>query len=142
MSEPKSAMKIILSTLIFFSAFLGLSIRESSATTSIEDIPSYPGSQILCSEHESGQTMHILWRSFSTSDPIPAVVAYFELKLKVKAATGEHESRSLISSANTDLKVTIYPASNAKSFPGCGRVPEKSAQTVILISQALRSQTK
>ena len=76
----RTLASITVATAIFF-----ITVTNSAAKTAIEKIPNYPGSQVLCDEHVTGNTMHVLWKSFSTRDALPAVVAFFEQKLGVNS---------------------------------------------------------
>ncbi|MCE9625414.1 MAG: hypothetical protein K8R69_08200 [Deltaproteobacteria bacterium] len=122
------------------SATLCITTRDLPAITSIDNIPQYPGSQTLCNEHLAANGAHILWKSFGTRDVLPVVAAYFEKELGVKAAVGEHEAKKIAHPANADLIVTIYPKKFVDSFPTCAQKPDPSAETIVLVSQAIHEQ--
>ncbi len=126
---------IYLFLILFTVLFLGS--REAFPETSLEDIRPFPGSKILCTEHISGNTGHILWRSYSSEAAASEVVKYFENQLQAKASESEG-TYSLTSRGNPELKISIAPKSNSKGMPSCKKEPPQTAKVIIVISQLVK----
>jgi hypothetical protein len=128
--------KILCFTLVLSGIFIFPAYR-AGARTELGDVPLYPQGKVLCDQHVSGNTMHILWRSYGSQAAVPTVVAFFEKKLGVTATPAENQSFSMAHPRNADLKIVVFPKTQAQSFPQCGVAPEASANTIILISDAI-----
>ena len=96
----------------------------------------YKGARNLCSEHVTGNTMHIRWTSWATRDDVATVVAHYEKAIGKKAETGDKGERTF--SDGKDLRIAIYPATKNDGFPSCSKKPEAGEKTVVLISRAIR----
>jgi hypothetical protein len=100
------------------------------------DLPTYSGARSLCSEHVTGNTMHISWTSVATKDDLAKVVAFYEKSLGKKAGTGDKGERTF--EVDKDRNVAIYPVAKNDDFPHCATKPSKTEKTVILSSHAIR----
>lgn len=110
-------------------------VAWTAVATAEPKFSAYPKARKLCNEHVSGNTMHILWRSYATSDAPAKVVAHYEGLLAAKAKTGTRGERKF---EDGDHHMSIYPASKNDEFPACKTKPKAGETTVILMSQAIR----
>ncbi|MGA2326479.1 MAG: hypothetical protein ABSH05_09350 [Bryobacteraceae bacterium] len=94
----------------------------------------YPGARELCSQHVSGNLMHILWHAYVTRDIPEKVIAFY-----VQAEGQEHLEReeNSVRLRHGDKVLSIHSAS-AKDYPDCGKAPGPEEKTVIIVSQAIR----
>jgi hypothetical protein len=102
----------------------------------IKGFEPYKGARNLCSEHVSGNTMHITWTSWATKDDVATVVAHYEKATGVKPATGDKGERTFSDGKN--LRLSVYPTSKHDSFPTCSTRPAGDEKTIVLISKAIR----
>jgi hypothetical protein len=97
--------------------------------------PEYPQARLLCSEHVTGNRMHITWKTHATADDVAKVVAFYEKATKTKAGTGDLKERTF---KDGDRHLSIYAATDNDKFPKCATKPKAGEKTVILYSSAAR----
>jgi hypothetical protein len=99
----------------------------------------YSGAHRLCQQHVVGNSMHIEWSSYATTDEPAKVLAFYEKALGAKSAAGVHGSRTFdLAGSNGTIKLAMYPAAVADAFPSCSVAPKSDDRTVILVSQAIK----
>jgi hypothetical protein len=113
--------------------FLGL--LSTVAVADAPAFPEYPQARLLCSEHVSGNSMHITWRTHASTDDVAKVVAFYEKASKTKAGTGDKKERTF---RDGDRHLSIYAATDNDKFPKCATKPKAGEKTVILYSSAAR----
>src|SRR5262249_43502296 len=100
---------------------------------------SYPHARLLCNEHVTGNSMHILWQSYATEDDVEKVAKFYErdqkANLTVDARTG---ARTMHAPDKDDDVISIIKAADSKKLPSCAERPTPTEQTVILVSRAVR----
>jgi hypothetical protein len=94
------------------------------------EFAAYPGARKLCSQHVSGNTMHISWTAYATTDHHRKVIDFY-----VKRHGGKPEGDTLTLSGSKGVKLSVHPADKG-GYPTCEVKPAKSDKTVILVSQA------
>ena len=96
----------------------------------------YPNTRNLCSEHVSGNSMHITWATYATRDTLAKVVAHYENQFgrSVKGDKGEHSWGG----GGSNHSLSVYPATQNDAFPSCATKPARGETTVIRISTAAR----
>lgn len=94
----------------------------------------YPGARELCSQHVSGNVMHILWHAYATRDVPEKVIAFY-----ARAEGEEHAERDehSVTFRHGDKVLSIHSTA-AKGYPDCGKAPGPEEKTVIIVSQAVR----
>jgi hypothetical protein len=95
----------------------------------------YPGARELCSQHVTGNVMHILWHAYATRD-LPEKVIAFYMQAEGKERAGQSENS--VTFRHGDKVLSIHRAS-AKDYPECGKPPRPEEKTVLIVSQAIRS---
>jgi hypothetical protein len=99
-------------------------------------VPAYPDARQLCSEHVTGNGMHIIWQSWAVHDPVEKVTAFYT---KALAAAGEEETggaRSWHAPQDADVVVTVA-AGNNEHVPSCAEKPKANEPTMIVVSRAI-----
>ena len=95
------------------------------------DFAAYPGARKLCSQHVTGNTMHISWTGYATTDPHRKVIDFY-----VKRHGGKPEGDTLRISGSKGARLSVHPA-QATGYPTCEVKPAKRDKTVIIVSQAV-----
>ncbi|MBM3745856.1 MAG: hypothetical protein FJW34_08665 [Acidobacteria bacterium] len=113
-------------------------VEPPPATTAerwLDTFAVYPGARELCSQHVTGNAMHILWHAYATRDLPEKVIAFY-----VQAEGKEHaeQSENSVTFRHGDKVLSIHRAS-AKDYPECGKPPRPEEKTVLIVSQAIRS---
>jgi len=100
----------------------------------LDTFSAYPGARELCSQHVTGNTMHILWRAYVTVDATKDVIAFY-----VQAEGKEHVelSENSLTVRRGDKVLSVHAAS-ARDYPRCGADPRPGERTVLIVSQAIR----
>ena len=101
------------------------------AETKWLDFAAYPGARKLCSQHVSGNTMHITWTGYATKDHHRKVIDFY-----VKRHGGKPEGETLMLSGSKGARLSVHPA-QAGGYPTCEVKPAKDDKTVIIVSQAV-----
>ena len=96
----------------------------------------YKGARLLCAEHVNAGTIHIIWQSHATTDPVDTVVAHYERTTGQKATVRADGERYI--ELHADHHLSIYPSASNDAFPHCGVKPTTRERTVIRISEAAR----
>lgn len=125
---------------LLFLVFLTACGKEKQKMTEkwLDTFSVYPGARELCSQHVTGNVMHILWRAYATVDATKDVIAFY-----VQAEGKEHvelEENSV--TVHRGDKVLSVHAASAKDYPRCGAEPRREEKTVIIVSQAIRAGNK
>jgi hypothetical protein len=95
------------------------------------DFAAYPGARKLCSQHVSGNSMHINWTAYASKDHHKKVIDFY-----VKRHGGKPEGETLSLSAPNGKRLSVHPA-QAGGYPTCEVKPAKDDQTVIIVAQAV-----
>jgi hypothetical protein len=98
----------------------------------------YPDTRLLCSEHVTGNNMHITWQTYASKDDMAKVVAFYEKSTKQKPGKGDKGEVSFDGADPANDKMSIYPAAKNNDFPSCATKPAAGEKTVIMISKAIR----
>jgi hypothetical protein len=107
----------------------------TSVATAGKGFEPYKNARNLCSEHITGNSMHVHWTTWATKDDLATVVAHYEKVIGRKAETGSKGDRNFSDGKD---RLMIYSADNNDKFPSCGKSPEAGEKTVVLISKAIR----
>jgi hypothetical protein len=94
------------------------------------DFAAYPGARKLCSQHVSGNTMHINWTAYASTDPHRKVIDFY-----VKRHGGKPEGETLTLSGSKGVRLSVHAAA-AAGYPTCEVKPAKSDKTVIIVAHA------
>jgi hypothetical protein len=94
------------------------------------DFAAYPGARKLCSQHVSGNSMHINWTAYASTDHHRQVIDFY-----VKRHGGKPEGETLTLSGSKGVRLSVHPAP-AGGYPTCEVKPAKGDKTVIIVSQA------
>lgn len=130
----------IVSSAVLACAFLAISATPSHAGKVVaktggkwQAFDAYPRARQLCSEHVTGNTMHIEWQSYASADTPAQVKAFYTQRMadKVTESGGTFTVR-----ATADLLMTVHAAGT--DHPTCAEAPKKTEQTVIVVSLAIR----
>jgi len=95
----------------------------------------YPGARVLCWQHVHGNVAHIIWHSYATYDAPEKVIAFY-----MQAEGEQHAERNgnSVTFRHGDKTLSIHRAS-ARDYPDCGKPPRPEDQTILIVSQAIRS---
>jgi hypothetical protein len=97
----------------------------------------YPRVTKLCEEHITAQGMHVLWRSFASSDPPETVATFYRERHRAWVVTDPASpGQPLRLVAPKDLVLTVHAVGTG--HPTCASAPGAGDRTVILVSQAVR----
>ena len=94
----------------------------------------YPGARELCSQHVTGNVMHILWNAYATRDTPEEVNAFY---LQKEGKEHAEQGKNSLTFRHGDKVLSIHRAS-AKDYPNCGTPPSPEEKTVMIASQAIR----
>lgn len=97
---------------------------------------SYRAARLLCAEHVTGTSMHVMWSSYASKDDVATIAAHYEKTTGRKATTGARGERHL--EWDADHKLDIYPAARNDDFPHCAKKPARGERSVILMSSVAR----
>jgi hypothetical protein len=97
------------------------------------EFAAYPGARRLCSQHVTGDTMHIEWTAYASTDPHPKVIAFY---VKRHGGKPEGDTLRLEGKPGKGTRLSVHPADKG-SYPTCDVKPAKSDKTVIIVSQAV-----
>ena len=95
------------------------------------DFAAYPGARKLCWQHVSGNSMHINWTAYATTDATQKVIAFY-----VKRHGGKPDGDTLKLEAPKGMRLSVHPADKG-GYPTCEVKPAKSDKTVIIVAQAV-----
>jgi hypothetical protein len=109
----------------------GADARKPAAEAKWHDFAAYPGARRLCSQHVTGDSMHISWTAYVTTDRHPKVIAFY-----VKRHGGTRDGEALRLEGQGGTRLSVHPAT-ATGYPTCDVKPAKSDNTVIIVSQAV-----
>ena len=113
-----------------------LAVAPLAEATPRAGFASYPGSRLLCSQHVSGNTMHITWSTHGSKDTVDAIVKHYEKTTKRIAKPGSKGEQVLAWDA--DHQLAVYPAKRVDEFPHCDTKPTRGERSVLLFSNAAR----
>src|SRR5688572_17436518 len=88
--------------------------------------PAYPGARLLCTQHITGNDMHIEWRSYATRHDVARVVAFYERGTGQKARKNGSGGSTWVAGAEKVL--AVHPAGGG--HPTCEVSPKKGEKTV------------
>jgi hypothetical protein len=97
---------------------------------------SYPRSRLMCSQHVTGNTMHITWSSHASKDSVDTIVKHYEKTTSRIAKAGSKGERVL--EWDADHHLAVYPAKRVDEFPHCDTRPKSGEQSVLLFSNTAR----
>ncbi len=100
----------------------------------LDTFAAYPGAREHCSQHVTGNVMHILWHAYVTGDTPDKVIAFY-----VQAEGEEHveQGENSLTVRHGDKVLSIH-STPAKDYPTCGKAPRPEDKTIIIVSQAIR----
>jgi hypothetical protein len=93
----------------------------------------FPGARRLCSQHVTGNGMHILWTAYATEKPTAEVIGFYEKNHG--AAAIERDHGFTLRGPNEHL-LSVH--AKDESYPRCEVAPAAGDATVIIVSQAVR----
>lgn len=96
----------------------------------------FPKARLLCSQHVTGNTMHITWTSHASEHNVDLIVRHYEKATKRVATRGAKGEMTL--AWDRDTVLSVYPATKNDDFPHCETKPKAGEKSVILISRAAR----
>lgn len=94
----------------------------------------FPGARRLCSQHVTGNPMHIEWTAYATDRPLAEVVAFYEKNRGGHAL--ERDGAGLRLRAPSDWVLSVHPKDG--TYPRCEVAPAAGDATVIIVSHAVR----
>jgi len=100
----------------------------------LDAFPAYPGARELCSQHVTGNVMHIVWSAYVTRDATEQVNGFY---LREEGKEHAEQNENSLSFRHGDKVLSIHRAS-AKDYPDCGKAPSPEDKTVLIVSQAIR----
>ncbi len=94
----------------------------------------YPGVRDMCNQHITGNSMHILWRSYASKDAPSKVMAFYKERHSDLVESTSNAEMKLRGTSDKVLSVHAVPG----KFPTCENGPAADEKTVIVVSQAIR----
>ena len=107
---------------------------EPEGTRWLGVFPAYPGAREICSQHVTGNLMHIIWAAYATRDEPEKVGAFY---LKSEGEERAERNNAWLTFRHGDKLLSIHRAS-ARDYPDCGKSPDREDKTVLIVSQAIR----
>jgi len=109
--------------------------RPTGGEKWLDTFAAYPGARELCSQHVTGNVMHILWHAYVSRDIPEKVIAFY-----VQAEGKEHveQGQNSLSVRHGDKVLSIHSTA-AKDYPDCGKSPRPEEKTIMIVSQAIRA---
>jgi hypothetical protein len=104
----------------------------------LDTFSAYPGARVLCSQHVTGNIMHILWTAYVTVDATKDVIAFY---VQAEGKERVELEENSVTVRRGDQVLSVHAAS-AKDYPRCGVEPRREERTVIIVSQAIRPGNK
>jgi hypothetical protein len=97
--------------------------------------PPYPGATHVCSQHVSGNTMHINWSLYASKHNPEKVIAFY----KNKTGDGDMDQQTAPEFTwreSGERMLHVLPVT--ARYPDCGVKPPEGTRTVFVVSQATR----
>ena len=104
----------------------------------LDAFSAYPGARELCSQHVTGNTMHILWRAYAAVDATKDVIAFY---VQAEPKENIELSENSLTVRRGDKVLSVHAAS-ATDYPRCGVDPRPGERTVLIVSHAMKSGDK
>ena len=97
----------------------------------LDVFPAYPGARRLCSQHVSGNTAHINWTLYATTDDPERVRTFYE-KNPGGAEVEKVDGRVVGLRGPGKERLSIHGVE--ESYPSCGTAPTAKDRTAIVVS--------